>query len=647
MRRMNRRAFLQRTAAATGAGFVVSAAAVSAGSDAAAVQLSAHVHVLPGGVNTGVLVSDGAALLFDCCDSVTNERVAVLGAGSVEMICCTQHRRPNMAGAYRFVEAGSKLVVPKAERHLFEETDAYWNDWKNRWHVYHSEPGPQVAASRVAVDRGVGEGDVIEWRGFRIRVLDTPGATDGSVSYVVEDGDEVIVFCGDVLFGHGQIYELYSLQKGFGTIGDYHGFLGNRRKLIASLRKLGESGATCVAPSHGGPIREVKAATQLAEQRLDTLWRNYTSISALNHYFPSLFNDTADDPARMKPAETSAPPDWVRRVAFTSFAVVSETGAALLVDCGHDSVVAKLQEWLKDKTISAVEGCWVTHYHDDHVDSLPRFANTFSNAPIMCDEHLADIVEHPQRYFLPCISPCGAPVGKATKDGESWPWHEFTLRAFHFPGQTLYHGGLLVEGRGATVFFAGDSGAPTGLDDYCAGNRVFLGPGRGSRYCLDLWRKLRPGHIINEHQDKAFSFTPEQIDYMDGVLEERERLVGELCPWKNVNFAMDPWWVRTWPYDQEALPGNTIRMDVQFTNHGDALARAEVEPVVPRGWEWERNGSAGTEVAAKADGAIRIWLRIPDEAGAGRYTIPVRVTWDGEYLGQYRHGIVEVAGRKG
>jgi hypothetical protein len=176
-----------------------------------------------------------------------------------------------------------------------------------------------------------------------------------------------------------------------------------------------------------------------------------------------------------------------------------------------------------------------------------------------------------------------------------------------------------------------------------------LGKGQGSRYCLDLWRQLRPEYaracaIINEHQDKAFSFAPEQLNYMDGVLEERERLMAELCPWKNVNFALDPWWIRTWPYDQEALPGSTVRVEVQFTNHGDAPARAEVEPVVPEGWQWNDSANAATDVAGKADGAVAIGLKIAEGARPGRYTIPMRVTWDGEYLGQYRHGIVEVAG---
>ena len=92
----------------------------------------------------------------------------------------------------------------------------------------------------------------------------------------------------------------------------------------------------------------------------------------------------------------------------------------------------------------------MTHYHDDHVDSLHHLAASMPT-PIYADESMAEILSHPTRFFLPCISPAAAPVTHVTRDGETWRWHEFELTALHFPGQTLYHGGLLVRGQGMTV----------------------------------------------------------------------------------------------------------------------------------------------------------------------------------------------------
>ena len=653
--RLNRRQFFHWSGwAAAGALAFTAHPAHAQDSAMQPIPLTPELSLLPGAVHTGLLRRNGKALLIDCCDSVTPERLAALGVAGVDTILCTQHRRPNSAGAARFVELGARLAVPAEERFLFDDVETYWNDPKNRWHLYHNQPGPQVLAQSVRVTQSVREGDTVEWEGASIRVLDTPGATDGSVSYLIESAGKLFCFCGDVLCASGQVWDIHSLQKGFGGVRDYHGFLGNRQKLIPSLQKLAQCGADVLIPSHGRPIANPAQAAEQTQARLDVLWRNYAAISALNFYFSDLLADTKDDPQRMPFAAADDPPPWVRRVAFTSFAVVSETGATLLIDCGDPSVIDTLRQWQDEKKIGAVEACWITHYHDDHVDALPALAERLG-CPIMTDRRLREIIEAPRRFFLPCIAPEGVPVAKATEDCESWTWHEFTLTAFHFPGQTFYHSGLLVEGHGTSVFFAGDSGAPSGLDDYCAGNRVFLGPHRGSNRCLEIWRKTAPQHIINEHQDHSFQFTSDQLDYMESILKTRETLLSEITPWEHANFATDEWWCRAYPYEQDAKPGGTLTIDVEFTNHAGSPAIAEAQPVLPSGWQWDSQvhprsveippTTAGSRDASfpNPDAAIRLQCLVPEDAPPGRYTIPLRITWRGRYLGQYRHAIIVVA----
>ena len=47
--------------------------------------------------------------------------------------------------------------------------------------------------------------------------------------------------------------------------------------------------------------------------------------------------------------------------------------------------------------------------------------------------------------------------GKVMPEKSMMRWHEFTLLSLS-PGQTLYHGGLLVEkDNGESMFFCGDS----------------------------------------------------------------------------------------------------------------------------------------------------------------------------------------------
>jgi glyoxylase-like metal-dependent hydrolase (beta-lactamase superfamily II) len=620
-----------------------------------AVQIAPGVYVLDGAVNTGLLVSGGQGLLIDCCDTVTPERLHQLGVDVVDMILCTQHRRPNVAGARHFVDLGADLIAPAAERHLFEDVIPYWHDPANRWHIYHHQPSTQILTEPLAVARDVGEGDTIEWHGFTIQVLETPGATQGSISYLVQTDDIAICFCGDVLYTPGQVWDFYSFQKGRGDVMDYHGFLGSLRALVPSLQKVGVSGANLLVPSHGKVIEHPYAATGLTLERLDAARRSHDAVSALHHYFPGLLRDTVRDPWRIRTANTAAPPDFVRRIPdTTSFVVVSDSGAALLIDCGSDLVLDVLHRWQEEGTVADIEGCWITHYHDDHVDALGRGCETLG-FPVLTDEHVAEILEHPDHFLLPCISQVNVSVSRKTHDGESWQWHEFTLTAFHFPGQSLYHSGLLVEGHGVKVFFAGDSGAPSGLDDYCCANRNFLGAGRGFRRCIDIWRRVCPDFIINQHQDEAFVFDDQILDYLDTMLEERERLFAAVLPWSHPNFGTDEHWVRAYPYEQTVTPGTPVALSVCFTNHGPEEVTAAVEPVLPTGWSWDETGSSAVirvpaltdgliaPFCARPDGIASLQLDNPTDTPFGQYVVPIRVTWGDRYLGQIRHVIINVS----
>lgn len=72
--------------------------------------------------------------------------------------------------------------------------------------------------------------------GLRLEVLDTAGHTDGSISYFVESGGKRIAFVGDLIYGPGQIWEVYNLQRRFaGMEGDYWGFGATAQQLKASL----------------------------------------------------------------------------------------------------------------------------------------------------------------------------------------------------------------------------------------------------------------------------------------------------------------------------------------------------------------------------------------------------------------------------
>lgn len=604
-------------------------------------KLMPNLFVYRGAVNCGILQCGDRAILIDCDDTLTPEVLAELGIRSVEKIFCTQHRRPNTAGISAFQAA---VVAPQGERAQFEQAGAYWQDWRNRWHIYHFRPGALAPLHDISVSESAQEGAEIAWGDFTIQVIATPGMTDGAVTYRVAANNQAVIFSGDVIYAAGQVWDVHSLQKNTGAFSDYHGYLGATKTLISSLEKLRAASTDCLVPSHGSVIREPAAAVDLTISRLKQLYRNYAATSALNYYFPHIFQELCDDPLRMSPTPTVDFPDFIRPVAATSFSIHSESGALFLIDCGDDSVLNTLRDWKEQGVYTQIEGCWVTHYHDDHVDSLHHLPGAFP-APIYADQHIAEILIHPERFFLPCISPAAAPVTHITTEGETWQWHEFELTALHFPGQTLYHGGLLIRGRGATILLAGDSFAPTGLDDYTAGNRNWMGAGQGYRRCIDLIRRYHPDLILNQHQHKAFHFSTAQLDYLEEMLIEREKLLEELLPWENLNFGVDAGWLRAYPYEIEAWPGETCMIEVRATNHAGRAVEMSARPALPPGWRGENNPAASSftkEINGESITCAPVKIPVPKEAPAGVYPVGLRVTWDGQYLGQVCHALVNV-----
>jgi glyoxylase-like metal-dependent hydrolase (beta-lactamase superfamily II) len=379
-------------------------------------------------------------------------------------------------------------------------------------------------------------------------------------------------------------------------------------------------------------------ATLLA--RLDQCYDRYVAISALRHYFPKLFVDYAGRADHMPIRPGKAPPACLRHIG-TSWIIVSRDRAAFVMDCGTPRVVEALKRMLARDELRAVEGLWVTHYHDDHVEAIPQFQEAFS-CPCITDQGVAQVIRNPLAWRLPCISASRARVDRPTRDGDSWTWHEFKLTAYQFPGQTLYHAGLLAEGQGVRMCFVGDSFTMAGIDDYCPQNRNPFGVGQGFDRCIALLDRLRPTHLFNCHVNEAFDFTAEECSTMRANLAEREQLFRELLPWDHPNYGTDDSWARAFPYEQERPAGATADFSLVLTNYSSGPREASCRAILPRAWDTAATAWSPATIPAGHDGAIRLTLRIPPTAVPGRYVIPIDVRYDRWRLPQWTEAIVVV-----
>jgi len=616
-------------------------------------QLSEHLFVHHGCVNVGILRDGERALLIDCGNGDVRSTLDALGITSVDTVLFTHHHRDGASGIASLIAlecknsafttaaelpySQTRIGVPAQERPWFEKVETFWNDSKMRWHLYNYHPHNLMLAESIPVTDAYAEGDQIQWGEARISVLDTPGHTDGSVSYLVEVDGGRFAFCGDTIYDEGQIWDLYSLQKGDGTT-DYHGFLGDRKRLGQSLEKLRLASPDALIPSHGNMMRHPARAIDTLRDRIDQCYDQYVAISALRYYFPQLFTAFEGRAGHMPIRGGKEVPEFLRHYG-TTWLIISQNKEAFVMDCGSPGILKQIQQLRERGEISGATEFWVTHYHDDHVNTIPEFQEIFP-CQTLTDVVVAEVIENPRGFRIPCISPSVARIDRRTRNGESWTWNEFKMTAYHFPGQTYYHGGLLVEGRGVRMFFSGDSFTMAGIDDYCSGNRNLLGEGVGYDRCLALMVELKPTHIFNCHVNCAFDFTDDEIRWMRANLAEREKLYTELFPWDHANYGMDEHWVRPYPYEQDVAPGETVNLRVDFTNHSSQAKTASCRPVLPESWGVHTPERSVT-IPPKRDGHITFSIPIPPHVAdeSKRLPIPVEVTYDGRPLGQFREAI--------
>ena len=606
-------------------------------------QLSSSLFVHHGNCNVGILHAGARALLIDCGNGDVQVTLQTLGITQIDTILFTHHHRDSTSGVTMLAQSKTRIGAPAAERPWFEAVETFWDDPQMRWHLYNVHPHNLMLAESIRLHAAYGAGDQLQWEEATITVFATPGHTDGSLAYQVDVDGQRFIFCGDTIYAPGQLWDLYSLQKQDQTSTDYHGFLGDRKRLLQSLDQLVAQQPAALIPTHGVIMHEPALAVAQLRQGIEQAYDRYVAIAALRHYFPWVFTEFAGRADHMPIRPGKPVPDFLRHFG-TTWMIIAANGEALVMDCGSPAIVKTLQQCQADGEITQVTACWVTHYHDDHVDAMPEFQAAFP-CPTYAVDVVADVVEAPRAFRLACISPAVTRIDHRTREGERWTWNEFQLTAYTFPGQTYYHGGLLVEGRGLRLFFAGDSFTMAGIDDYCMGNRNLLGANVGYDRCLALISELQPTHIFNCHVMDAFDFTAEEIRFMRANLAERETLYTALVAWDHANYGLDEHWVRCYPYEQDVVAGQLVKLRVEFTNHSAGAKVAQCRPILPRTWAQVIETQQVT-IAAHSDGVVDFSISIPSDASKlsqthtpKRIVIPVEITYAGQPLGQFREAI--------
>lgn len=621
-----------------------------AGTEAAPFEsLTAHVRIYHDIVNVALIQKNGRALLIDSGEGSILKAVKRAGMSSIDWVLYTHHHRDQCSGAALLKKAGVKIAVPTREADFFRNATEFWlhADKILDYRFLNFRPDLFVLRDSVAPDRELRAEDVFKWEGLEVQVVATPGHTDGSVSYIVNIDGQKIAFTGDLIYGPGQLWEFYSLQKRFpGMEGDYWGFGGAVPELLKSLDAVMSYEPSVLVPSHGVVMRNPREAVNLLRGNLDAAMKNYSTLAAWRVYERngnSFFNHvkTGYDAPMLAPLPPAQLPAWLHKIAETTSAYIeAEDKSVFLFDCAGDAVLQELGRRVKSGAVSGIDGVWVSHYHFDHLSSVNEIRRAYG-ARVYVQSQLRDILENPLAYPMPCLFPESIHVERALAEGEVIDWKGYKLTAYYFPGQTIYHDGLLIEHDGTKVFMSGDSFANWGIDDYCSYNRNFVGRDgeiEGYTQCLRLLRKLKPDLLVAAHWG-PLPISDEYLQKTLKLLEERRALFSKLFPWEDPNFSLDPYWVRAYPYRQSILPGQPVALEARVFNHSDFARRVSVALRAPSGWIVE--GSEPMTIAPHREGKIRLSAVAPASPLRRREVLGLAVHFGGRNLGEIAEAIVD------
>ncbi|MCC6380950.1 MAG: hypothetical protein IT304_00500, partial [Dehalococcoidia bacterium] len=238
--------------------------------------VAAHGQLIPGPVN-GFRLGDSALVYGDPSGK----------AGGVRQVLLTHARRDVAWAAAGPAGRGAELIYPERERASVENPAEFWTRFLTaRFHDYAQE-STKVPGTALGRGRTVRGGDALNIGGVRVEVMDTPGYTRGAVSYLFEQGGRRYAATGDLIYGDGRLFDLYSLQDAVpeAKARGYHGNAARAADLIASLRAVAARRPDVLVPARGPLIERPREAIEALNGRLQRELRSHYSNDELRWYW--------------------------------------------------------------------------------------------------------------------------------------------------------------------------------------------------------------------------------------------------------------------------------------------------------------------------------------------------------------------------
>ena len=600
-------------------------------------QVQPNVFVVADTVNVHLIRSGREAILIDFGSGDVLDHLADYGVDRVTDVLLTHHHRDVAQGLGRAAAAGIRIWAPPTERDLLGAADEHWQ-MRPLDNVYDLREDRFTVLEDVPVHGVVREYRTTRYGSVDVLAVPTPGHTPGSVSYLVELDGRRLAFTGDLIAAPGKVWSLAATQW------SYTGIEGLGGTILSAL-DVRDRQPDVLYPAHGDPIREPTAALDLLAARLQDL----VDLRSPEWQLAEL---------RDRPwLEVSSHLLRNRTSVANTYALLSDSGSALLIDYGYDFTTglpagtdrSSRRPWLqtipalkRQYGIDRVEVAIPTHYHDDHVAGF-NLLRDIEGAAVWAAENMVAMLEDPHRFDLPCLWYDPIPIDRQLAFGVPIRWHEYELTVHALPGHTLYAAAIAFDVDGRGIVATGDqqdgrwvAGERPEMLNYQYRNGFRFDDFAAS---AELYRRLAPDLMISGH----WLPRPVTDEYLDHLLEagrELARLHRDLLPLDRVDFGAGGFGATIEPYRSDVAPGAVVEGAVTVRNPFGRADEAAVSLVVPAGWSVE---PATHQVTLAPGGEARVAFRLTvGSAPVRRARIAADLTVGGVRFGQQAEALVTV-----
>ncbi|HEY8476944.1 MAG TPA: MBL fold metallo-hydrolase [Chloroflexota bacterium] len=603
-------------------------------------RLTPHLYRFQDVCNVYLIADGERGILVDFGTGAVLDHLHEAGVREIEWVLHTHHHRDQCQGDHLLEARGVPIAVPAAEAFLFEEAETFWRT-RQLYDLYDVTNTFFTLGRNVRVARRLHDYERFTWRGYTLEVVPTPGHTKGSISLVGEIDGQTVAFCGDLIALPGRVWTIHDLQWSYAMPDALNAAL-------YSLQDLRARNLDLLAPSHGSPMTDAAGALDQLMAGLGRLFELQKELRANRvwRYWPRSVDNRV---SRVLPHL------WANANTVANFYVVmADDGRALFLDYGFPTfdhfnpggwrfVEHSIPELREVAGLAAVEVLVPSHYHDDHIAGVPYLQERFGTK-VWCYENMADILEKPHAYNLPCLLPQPVKVDRTFGELEAFEWNGWRFTPFHMPGHTWYANGIFFEIDGRRVALTGDNLLAGAVSPLRPAGPVYRNRMEADSFARGVERLLEfePEIILTGHTG-AMEVDRSVLEAFHAWSKElRNAFVAVAYDPEEVDFALDPTLIALYPYQARARAGQAFALEVRVRNAHVHAARAEVRLALPEGWTvspevWR------ADLEPRGEGRGVFHVRVADEQlPARRVVVCADVTLGEHRLGQIAEAVVDV-----